>query len=148
MCARTGHLDLAHDYLHEAALVDLRDLHGNARDGLHMASMAGAWSALVDGFGGMAIEGSTLSIDPQLPDGMTRLAFRFHWHGMRVLVEVTGTEVRVALRDGADAVVELLVGGERVRLSVDEPVVRPWRRRPPLLPRPPQPPGREPDVRE
>ena len=148
MCARTGHLELAHDYLHEAALVDLRDLHGNARDGLHMASMAGAWSALVDGFGGMAIEESTLSIDPQLPDGMTRLAFRLHWHGMRVLVEVTGSQVRVELRDGADAVVDLLIAGERVQLSAEEPVVRPWRRRPPLLAQPPQPTGREPDTRE
>jgi alpha,alpha-trehalose phosphorylase len=148
MCARTGHLDLAHDYLHEAALVDLRDLHGNARDGLHLASMAGAWSALVDGFGGMSIEGSTFSIDPQLPNGMTRLAFRVHWHGMRVLVEVTGQEVRVELRDGAAAEMDLVVCGEHVHLTADEPVVRPWHRRPPALPRPPQPPGREPDARE
>ena len=148
MCARTGHLELAHDYLHEAALVDLRDLHGNARDGLHMASMAGAWGALVDGFGGMSIEGTTLSVDPQLPDSMTRLAFRFHWHGMRVRVEVTGTEVRVELNDGPHATLDLLVAGERVRVTADEPVVRPWRRRPPILPRPPQPPGREPDSRE
>jgi trehalose/maltose hydrolase-like predicted phosphorylase len=148
MCARTGHLDLAHDYLHEAGLVDLRDLHGNARDGLHLASMAGAWSALVDGFGGMSIEGTTFSVDPQLPDGMTRLAFRVHWHGMRVLVEVTGAEVRLELRDGPDAAMDVLVAGEPVRLTVEEPVVRPWTRRPPLLPRPPQPLGREPDARE
>ncbi len=147
MCARVGHLDLAHDYLHEAALVDLRDLHGNSRDGLHMASMAGAWSALVDGFGGMAIEESTLSVDPQLPEGMTRLAFRVHWQGMRLLVEVTGDEVRLVLRDGGSTI-DVLVAGERVRLSADEPVVRPWTRRPPLLPPPPQPPGREPDPRE
>ena len=148
MCARTGHLELAHDYLHEAALVDLRDLHGNARDGLHLASMAGAWGALVDGFGGMSIEESTLSVDPQLPHGITRLAFRLHWHGMRVLVEVTGQEVRVELRDGEGGDMDLLVCGEPVRLTVDEPVVRPWTRRPPLLPRPPQPTGREPDARE
>ena len=148
MCARTGHLELAHDYLHEAALVDLRNLHGNARDGLHLASMAGAWSALVDGFGGMSIEGTTFSVDPQLPDGMTRLAFRVHWHGMRVLVEVTGAEVRVELRDGPDASMDLLVAGEAVHLTADEPVVRPWTRRAPLLPRPPQPAGREPDALE
>ena len=43
LCAEVGHLDLAHDYLHEAALVDLRNLHGNTRDGLHMASLAGGW---------------------------------------------------------------------------------------------------------
>jgi trehalose/maltose hydrolase-like predicted phosphorylase len=30
LCAEAGHLELAHDYLHEAALVDLRDLHASA----------------------------------------------------------------------------------------------------------------------
>ena len=33
MCADVGHLELAHDYAHEAALIDLRDLHHNTRDG-------------------------------------------------------------------------------------------------------------------
>ena len=41
MCAEVGHLELAHDYAHEAALVDLRDTHSNTRDGLHLASLAG-----------------------------------------------------------------------------------------------------------
>ena len=53
MCAEVGHLELAHDYAYEAALIDLRDLHHNTRDGLHMASLAGAWTALVAGFGGL-----------------------------------------------------------------------------------------------
>jgi hypothetical protein len=35
-----GHLELAHDYTYEAALIDLRDLHLNTRDSLHMASTA------------------------------------------------------------------------------------------------------------
>jgi alpha,alpha-trehalose phosphorylase len=148
MCARVGHLELAHDYLHEAALVDLRDLHGNARDGLHMASMAGAWGVLVDGFGGMSIVDEQLRLDPQLPGGMTSLAFRLRWHGMRLLVEVTTDEVRLVLRDGPDASIDLLVAGEPVHLTAAEPVVRPWTRREPLLPRPPQPAGREPDTRE
>ena len=54
LCAEVGHLELAHDYAYEAALIDLRDLHHNTRDGLHMASLAGAWTALVAGFGGSA----------------------------------------------------------------------------------------------
>jgi alpha,alpha-trehalose phosphorylase len=37
-----GQLDLAYDYLGEAALIDLHDLHHNVRDGVHMASLAGA----------------------------------------------------------------------------------------------------------
>ena len=53
MCAAVGHLELAHDYTYEAAMIDLRDLHDNTADGLHMASLAGAWTALVAGFGGL-----------------------------------------------------------------------------------------------
>ena len=53
MAAEVGQLDLAHDYLAEAALMDLRDVEHNTSDGLHMASLAGAWLALVAGFGGL-----------------------------------------------------------------------------------------------
>src|SRR5690606_14467398 len=53
MAAEVGHLDLAYNYLCEAAFTDLDDVHNNVRNGLHIAAMAGAWSAAVAGFGGM-----------------------------------------------------------------------------------------------
>jgi alpha,alpha-trehalose phosphorylase len=37
MAAELGHLQLAHDYFAEAALMDLHDLQHNTRDGLHIA---------------------------------------------------------------------------------------------------------------
>ena len=64
MCAEVGHLELAHDYAYEAALIDLRDLHSNTRDGLHMASLAGAWMAIVNGFGGLRDDEGILALDP------------------------------------------------------------------------------------
>ena len=148
MCAEVGHLELAHDYLHEAALVDLRDLHRNSRDGLHMASLAGAWGVLVDGFGGVRIHDEKLHVDPQLPGGMTRLTFRMLWHGNKLLVKVTGKRVRLELRGEDQAFIDLVVAGEPVRLSVDSPVERSWKRREPLLPLPSQPPGRPPQKRD
>ena len=69
LCAEVGHLELAHDYAYEAALIDLRDLHHNTRDGLHMASLAGAWTALVAGFGGLRDDDGVLALDPQLARG-------------------------------------------------------------------------------
>ena len=68
MCAEVGHLELAHDYAYEAALIDLRDLHHNTRDGLHMASLAGTWTALVAGFGGLRDDEGVLALNPQLPE--------------------------------------------------------------------------------
>lgn len=112
-----------------------------------MASMAGAWTALVEGFGGMRVSPEGLRFDPQLPDGLTRLAFRLRWHGMRLLVDVTADSVALTLRDGPDAQLDLVLAGETITLTTAEPVVRPWRRRPPLLPRPTQPTGRAPAQR-
>ena len=145
MCAEVGHLDLAHEYAHEAALVDLRDLHGNSRDGLHLASLAGSWGAVVEGFGGLREHGEQLSLDPQLPPGITRLAFGLRRQGMRLRVEVTHETVTCSLRDGGQGRLAIRLAGEQVELTVDEPVVRPLTPRVPLLPRPQQPVGREPE---
>ena len=67
MAAEVGQLELAYDYLGEAALMDLADLEHNTRDGVHMASLAGAWIALVAGFGGMREMDGRLWFTPRLP---------------------------------------------------------------------------------
>ncbi len=41
IAAEVGQLELAYDYLGEAALMDLNDLEHNVRDGVHIASLAG-----------------------------------------------------------------------------------------------------------
>src|SRR5437899_3730828 len=92
MAAEVGQLQLAYDYLGEAALIDLHDLHHNVQDGLHMASLAGAWTALVAGFGGMRVQEGSLCFAPRLPDALRRLAFHVLFHGCRLRVEVTATE--------------------------------------------------------
>jgi alpha,alpha-trehalose phosphorylase len=138
MCAEVGHLDLAYDYATEAALIDLRDLHRNSRDGLHMASLAGAWTALVEGFGGMRENDGRLCFDPALPDGIDRLTFHLNWRGALLHVTVTHTDATYTA-DGADVVVFL--DGAETTVADGEAVTVPLTRRKPLLPRPPQPPG-------
>ncbi|NMR21240.1 glycoside hydrolase family 65 protein [Cellulomonas fimi] len=145
IAARTGHLRLAHDYLHEAALVDLRDLHGNTSQGLHIASLAGAWNALVEGFGGMREDGERLRLEPTLPAAIDRLSFRLRWRGARVRVEITADEVRCSLPGQPDASADLLLYDELLTVTGAGEVVRPLRSREPLLPTPTQPPGRAPE---
>ena len=95
LCAEVGHLELAHDYAYEAAMIDLHDLHHNTRDGLHMASLAGAWTALVAGFGGLRDDEDVLALDPQLPEEITRLCFRLRWKGFRVIVDAEPRHRRI-----------------------------------------------------
>ncbi|MEK0461802.1 glycoside hydrolase family 65 protein, partial [Mycobacterium ulcerans] len=144
MCADVGHLELAHDYAYEAALIDLRDLHRNTRDGLHMASLAGAWTALVGGFGGLRDDEGILSIDPQLPDGISRLRFRLRWRGYRLTVDANHSTVTFTLRDGPGAELTIRHAGKDLELSSTKPTTISVHKHKPLLPPPPQPPGREP----
>jgi trehalose/maltose hydrolase-like predicted phosphorylase len=141
MCAEVGHLHLAHRYATEAALVDLRDLHQNSRDGLHMASLAGAWLALVAGFGGMRQSGERLALDPALPDGITRLAFRMRWRSSLLHADVRHGAVTLTV---TGAPLTLLLAGAELEVHEGTPVERPLEPRRALLPEPPQPPGRAP----
>jgi trehalose/maltose hydrolase-like predicted phosphorylase len=144
LCAEVGHLQLAHAYLHEAVLIDLRNLHNNTRDGLHMASLAGGWSALVAGFGGLRDDEGELSFDPALPEGISRLRFRLRWRNFRLLVDIDHDEVTYSLRDGPDGAMTIRHGNRHVDLTTQAPTTLPLNPRVALLPPPPQPPGREP----
>ena len=125
MCAEVGHLQLAYEYAHEAALIDLRDLHHNTRDGLHMAALAGSWIALVAGFGGLRDGEGVLALDPMLPEGIRRLRFRLVWRGVRLLVDVDHRRVTYTIRDGSDARLVLRHAGEPVVVTADRPCDRP-----------------------
>jgi alpha,alpha-trehalose phosphorylase len=89
VAAEVGHLDLAYDYLYEAALTDLDDLQHNTRNGLHIASLAGTWLGIVAGLGGMRDHGPKLSFAPRLPKTLTGLTFRLCFRGRRLKVEIT-----------------------------------------------------------
>ncbi|OLB80638.1 MAG: family 65 glycosyl hydrolase [Actinobacteria bacterium 13_2_20CM_2_71_6] len=142
MAAEVGHLDLAYDYLGEAALMDLGDLEHNTRDGVHIASLAGAWLAIVAGLGGMRDQGDVLRFAPHLAGPLRRLCFALTWRGRRLRVEVNAETATYGLIDGDEAM-ELMHEGERLIVKPGQPVSMPVRQVPDL-PRPSQPPGREP----
>ena len=142
--AEAGQLQLAYDYLGEAVLMDLNDLEHNTRDGLHMASLAGAWTALVAGFGGLRSHDGAISFAPRLPDGIKRLAFHIMFRDRCLLVEVSADRAIYRLLDGSP--LKTWHHGAEITLSKDEAISKPI---PPIKagPRPSQPPGREPAPR-
>jgi alpha,alpha-trehalose phosphorylase len=100
IAAEVGELDLAFDYLGEAALIDLDDLDHNTRDGLHIASLAGTYLALIGGFAGVRYQAGQLRLAPRLPDGLARLAFTIVLQGRRLRVEIEHKSARYLLVEG------------------------------------------------
>jgi alpha,alpha-trehalose phosphorylase len=149
LAAETGHLDLAHDYLAESALMDLADLEHNTKDGLHLAALAGAWMGLVAGFGGMRCRvGELPTFAPRLPPALSRLSFTVMLRGRRLRIRVLPGEAGYMLDDddqGPPLVIEHY--GQPVSVTGGDPQTRPIPDQP-VRERPAQPAGRAPERRD
>ena len=119
VAAEIGHFELAYNYLRETAFVDIWDLPGNAEDGLHLASLAGAWLAVVAGFGGLRDHDEVLALSPRLPPQLTRLRFSLVYRGRHIRVDIGPEEARYELRSGG--AVRLLHHGMPITLEPARP---------------------------
>jgi alpha,alpha-trehalose phosphorylase len=144
IAAEVGHLELAYDYLREAALIDLDDLQHNTRDGLHIASLAGAWIGTVAGLGGMRDHDGVLSFMPRLPQALPRLKFRIRFRGRRLLVDVEHKRATYSLAEGSS--LEIVHHGHKARVEPHRALTRPIPA-PPTRETPTQPPFRAPERR-
>jgi alpha,alpha-trehalose phosphorylase len=142
VAAEVGLPHLAHEYVVESALADIRDPEHDSSDGLHVAALAGTWLALVCGFGGLRHHHTGpghggLSFRPVLPDELPRLRFRLLFRGRLLRVTVEPEEATYELLRGDPLTVRH--EEEDVDLAVDAPVTRPIKPRPqPPLPRQPE----------
>jgi alpha,alpha-trehalose phosphorylase len=100
------------------------DLHGNASDGVHVASAGGVWSMLVCGFAGLRDSGPDgVSFDPRLPELWRGLTFHFAVCGSRVAATLLPDRMEFALESGDP--VEVLVRGVPVAIDGPDPVTAP-----------------------
>jgi alpha,alpha-trehalose phosphorylase len=103
VASKLGFREKAFRYFGDSAYLDLRNLHGNTRDGIHTANMGGVWMALVYGFAGLRLKERGLFFAPSLPEP---------WKGYRFRVRYRDALIHVAITDG-EAVFTLLAGDPR-----------------------------------
>jgi alpha,alpha-trehalose phosphorylase len=118
--------------------MDLADLAGNMSDGVHVASAAGAWMALVFGFGGVRDFDGHLTIDPRLPRRYERLEFPLRFHDRQIRVALSHTDETYTLDEGQPLQVTIrgeahpLVPHSPLRLPARPPHAANARREPPV----------------
>jgi len=66
---------------------DLKNTHGNTKDGIHAASLGGTWQAVIMGFAGFRIIDGMPSFEPRLPG---------HWKGIKFSLKWKGNDLRVS----------------------------------------------------
>jgi alpha,alpha-trehalose phosphorylase len=98
--AQIGYDDLAVVYFRETLFVDLADTHGNASDGVHVASAGGVWTTIAFGFAGLFDSGTALQFTPSLPAAWEGVRFRMERHGARMIVELDAGGCTVTVLSG------------------------------------------------
>lgn len=117
LASEIGYPEQALHFFQATSFVDVEDQHGNTSHGVHMASLAGSWLALVWGFAGFRLAEGGFAFRPTLPDAWQGYRFGLRWRGseLRVAVDRDGAHYRVvsgeplAFRHG-DAEVRLAAG--------------------------------------
>ncbi|KHO62085.1 glycoside hydrolase [Thermoanaerobacter sp. YS13] len=113
-----GYTDKAYKYFMMTARMDLDDYNDNVKDGIHAASMAGTWSAVVNGFGGMRVYTNELHFEPRLPKEWNLLSFNVRYKGRKINIKLTKESVVFALLEGEP--IEIYCFDEKILLEKGE----------------------------
>jgi alpha,alpha-trehalose phosphorylase len=122
VASEIGDEEAACAYLDVALLMDLADVAGNVSDGVHIASAAGGWMALVFGLGGVRDFDGQLTIDPHLPKRFRSLAFSLRFRDRQVRVRLTHDDESYSLDEGEP--LEVIIRGQKHLVAAGAPVHR------------------------
>lgn len=115
LACETGYYEKAYQYFMSTARMDLDDYHGNTKDGIHAANMAGTWMCVVNGFAGMRAYEDGLCFDPYLPENWEGYSFKVVYKGRLIKVAVEKNKVNYGLLKGDP--LEITAGGKKIRLE-------------------------------
>jgi len=127
IAAEIGEQGKAYRYFMNTARLDLDNRHGNVKDGVHIANMAGAWLCVVHGFGGLRVDAHQVHFSPMLPPGWTSYRFQLRIKGQHVQVTVNPDLTTYELVEGEGLTVHH--DGQELKLKRGAPQTAPTRKR-------------------
>lgn len=116
VASEIGYHEKAYDYFISTARMDLDDYHGNTKDGIHTANMAGTWMCLVNGFAGMRVYKDILSFKPYLPENWDEYSFSISFKGRLIRVRVGREDTEYKLINGEE--IDIMHNGRKKTLFI------------------------------
>lgn len=92
-----GYHEQALDFFGFATRMDIDDYNRNAREGLHLTSIAAAWVNIVYGFGGLRSDGDILKLAPTCPKTWDSYSFSIHYFGSNIKVHINQQQISLTL---------------------------------------------------
>ena len=88
LATKIGRDEVAYDYFMKAAGLDLDDLRGATKDGLHAAALGGTWQTIAYGFLGMRIVGNAIAFEPHFPKEWKSVSLKIAYRGYLLLLSL------------------------------------------------------------
>lgn len=112
----------AYSYLKQSARMDLDNVNGNTRYGLHAACMGGARMLIVNGYAGLRVFDNKLHFEPSIHSEWNSYSFKISFKGtlLNVLVNKNGTTYN--LEEGEELVISHF--GKNVKVTKEKVFVK------------------------
>lgn len=110
LAASIDRIPKAYEQYLRTSRLDLDDYNHEVHEGLHITSMAGTWSAIVQGFGGMRNYDGQLSFHPQIPKEWKSYSFKINFRGSTLKVYKSQSEC--IFTNESDIPAQIIVDGE------------------------------------
>ncbi|MDC9721222.1 MAG: glycoside hydrolase family 65 protein [Urechidicola sp.] len=118
LAASFDRMPKAYEQYLRTSRLDLDDYNHEVHEGLHITSMAGTWSAIVQGFGGMRNFDGQLSFHPQIPKEWKSYSFKINYRGSTLKVYKSQTEC--VFTNESESPVKIIVDGVEKIISKNE----------------------------
>lgn len=90
-----GYQEKAYDLYLRTARLDLDNYNADTEDGVHLTSMAGSWSTIVQGFAGVLVRANKLTFSPHLPEQWSSYTFKLNYRGRKLEVDINKKQVEI-----------------------------------------------------
>lgn len=118
LAASIDRIPKAYEQYLRTSRLDLDDYNHEVHEGLHITSMAGTWSAIVQGFGGMRNFDGILSFNPQIPKEWKSYSFKINFRGNTLKVYKSHTECRFT--NESNIPIQITVNGKERLIDKNE----------------------------
>lgn len=106
MASKLGRSKEALDFFYETVYLDFEDMHGNTKDGLHMANLAGSVLSIYKGFLGIEIHQNDVRISPNVPEAFGTVEVKIKIKGRTIELKVSN-KIELKLLEGSGMAVRV-----------------------------------------
>lgn len=118
LAAYIGRMDKAYEMYLRTSRLDLDDYNKEVAEGLHITSMAGTWSSIVEGFGGWSMEDDKLSFKPIIPSQWKSYSFKINFRS--TIVELYKSQKKTVITQYGDKDLQVKLFDKTINLKPNE----------------------------